>query len=1032
MLAALIGFAVRNRGAVLAIAWLILGYGTYIVRHAGLDIFPEFAPKQVIIQTEAPGLTAEQVELLVTQPIERRLVGLSLKHLRSESIQGLAVVTIVFDDASDIFHNRQQVSERLTALATTLPAGTGPPVLVPLSSSSATVLTAGVTAPLRSPMEIRDWVDWTLRPRLLNVPGVADVQVFGGAVRQLQVQPDLDRMWQLQISIPELLDAAQHALLRPGLGFIENTNQRLALHTTGPPVTPAALAEQVAARHHGVSLRLGDVAHIEYGPEPPISAAAVNGTPGVVMMVIGQYDANTLSVSRAVEAALHELQPLLNRQGLTLHPRLFRPADYIETAIRDLSKHLALGAALVVIVLYVFLYSVRTALIPALAIPLSLLTAVTILLHAGISLNLLVLGGLAIALGEVVDDAIIDTENIFRRLRENRAAPYPRPAAQVVFDASLEVRGSVVYATLIVALVFVPLLTLGGVAGRLFAPLGLAYIVAILASLVVALSVTPALCALLLTDAQTQRSDPPPLLARLQAGYSRVVARCLRAPGMAALATGVVAIFAGFTIPTLAVRFLPELREGHYIVHTSNLPGTALDEALRTGTQLVEAFRHIPGVVSASQWAGRAERGADTYGSHYSEYEIKLASGLSGAAQQHIFNRLRQVLDEFPGVVFEANTFLTERINETISGYAAPLAVNLYGPDLQQLDDVAAQVATLMRSLPGATQVQVRSPAATPVLDIDLKLDRLNAWGMRAGEVLTTVRTAFEGSTVGQTFHGDRPVPAVVILPAERRDRPAMVAGLPLRAPDGQMIRLENLADLRQTERRYNVLHQAGQRLQTVTCQLGEVDWDDFVAQLQRRVANDIVFPPGVYPEYTGAALEQAATRRELLLHTLLTGAGVLLLIYAALGSLRHVAITLANLPFALAGGVATVWWTGASVSAGSLVGFVTLFGITVRNSIMLITHYQRLVETEGLAWNAATALRGARERLPSILITALVTALAMLPIAIDSDNAGREIMGPMAAIIIGGLCTSTSLNLLLLPAILLRHGRFSTPNAGT
>lgn len=1024
MLVTLIRFSIRYSGLVLAMAVLLLVYGGYRFMSAGLDIFPEFAPKRVIIQTEAPGLAAEQVEVLVTRPIEtaiRPLIG--LEQLRSESIQGLSIVTATFTEDSDIFRNRQMISERLVGLGQQLPAGIGIPVAVPLSSSSSTILTIGLRADSQSMMELRNLVDWTLAPRLLAIPGVADVNTFGGDVQQLQVQVKPEALQRFNLTLEDVVNAAAGASAISGAGFIENANQRFTLQVNGQPGDPAAFTQLVVKRQDGATITLGDVAEIVYAAEPPISAAQIMGKPGIVMMIIGQYGANTLSVSRQVETVLAGFKPLFEQQGVTFYAHLFRPADYIETSVHNLAGHLLFGGLFVILILYLFLFNFRSAFIAAMAIPLSLMAAVVVLLEMGVNLNIMVLGGLAIALGEVVDDAIIDTENIFRRLRENQAQTLPLPIAKVIEKASLEVRGSVVYASFIVALVFVPLLTLSGVAGRLFSPLGYSYILAILMSLLMALTLTPALCRLLLHKNLPDEIDPP-LIRWLKPRYASQLNWVMRHfRGVVALclllcALGVAAFL------RLEHQFLPELREGHYIVHTSSVPGTSLQESIRIGSLLTEQFLGLAGVESVSQWAGRAERGADTYGSHYSEYEVRLKP-LSGQEQQRVLDGLRDILQAFPGIHYEANTFLTERVDETISGYTAPVVVNLYGNDLAALDSKAQAVAALMQTLPGAADVQMRSPPATSMIEVRLNLEQLQFRGISPAQVMLALETAYEGRIVGKNIQGSRIYNVAVTLPADLRTHAESLQQIALKNADGERVLLGEVADIRHTEGRYNILHQGALRAQTVTCDVDDRDMDDFMRELKQRVQTEITWSADSYPEFIGAALEQAKAREALILYAVLAGAGVLMLIYIALGSVRHTALTLLNLPFALLGGVAAVVITDASLSVGSFVGFVTLFGITVRNCIMLISHYRHLIVHEGHLWSAATALRGAQERLPSILMTALVTALAMLPVAFDSDNPGREIMGPMAAIIIGGLASSTVLNLLLLPAILLRYGRF-------
>ncbi|NOQ63604.1 MAG: AcrB/AcrD/AcrF family protein, partial [Methyloprofundus sp.] len=678
---------------------------------------------------------------------------------------------------------------------------------------------------------------------------------------------------------------------------------------------------------------------------------------------------------------------------------------------------------------YLFLYNLRTAFISAVAIPVSLVSAVLVLLELGINLNIMVLGGLAIALGEVVDDAIIDTENIFRRLRENCSLATPLSTQQVVYDASMEVRSSVVYASFIVALVFIPLLTLEGVAGRLFAPLGYSYILAILMSLIVALTLTPALCFVLLSN-NIQLNTTPPVIRFLNPLYTGLLAKIAQHFKVIIAVCLLFTVFALHQFSQLGHKFLPELREGHYIVHTTSIPGTSLQESIRQGKQITAQFLQIEAIESVSQWAGRAERGADTYGSHYSEFEVRLKP-LSGAQQQEVLEQLRDILSQFPGILFEANTFLTERVDETISGYTSPVVVNIYGHDLNLLDKKAQQVAAVMQTIAGATDVQLRSPPGTPLIQIQLNPQQMKYWGVQAANAMQTIQAAYSGYGVTKHLRGNRLYDVVVVLDPEWRQHTEGITQLPIRTLSGKLISLGDIASIKHNESRYNILHQNAQRRQSITCNVTGRDMAAFMQDLKQQVSEKISFSGDSYPEYTGAAVEQAQAKQDLISHALLASIGVLLFIYIAIGNLRHVGIALLNIPFSLVGGIVAVILMDASLSVGSIIGFITLFGITVRNSIMLLSHYQYLVEHEGLEWNLETALQGAQERLPSILMTALVTALAMAPIAFNSDNPGLEIMGPMAAIIIGGLASSTLLNLLLLPLMLLRFAKFKSSDLG-
>lgn len=1027
MLSKVVAFSVRFRGVVVALASMLLIYGVYKLSNSSLDIFPEFAPKQVIIQTEAQGLTAEQVEVLVTQPLENALGGLvGMESIRSQSIPSLSVLTLTFYDNTDIYLDRQLVSERLLGLKEVLPAGVGAPLMVPLESSSGTIMTIGLTSDSQDLMTLRSLVDWTLAPRLLSVDGVADINVFGGHERQLQIQIKPDKLAKYGISIDEVTTVAQQATGIMGTGFVENQNQRMTIQVSGQPLNATQLAKVVVRKEGNTVLRLGDIASVKEAPAPTIGGAAIGGKPAVVLMVIGQYKANTLAVTEGIEAALDEFKDGFGAEGITLHDDLFRPANYIQTSLVNIQEHLMVGGGLVMLVLILFLFNIRTAVISMTAIPLSLFAAMIVLLEFGININIMVLGGLAIALGEVVDDAIIDTENIFRRLRQNALLAAPKPTMEVVYEASMEVRSSVVYASFIVMLVFVPLLTLSGVAGRMFEPLGEAYILAIFASLAVALTVTPALCHILLTRAGDVSHDEPPLIRMIKPIYGRVLSAISHFPRLTLL--GVLGFcVAGLSIlPFLGGSFLPELREGHYIIHTASVPGTSIEESLRIGGRIEQRVAEIPGVHSTSQWAGRAERGADTFGTHYSEYEVDLEP-MDGPSQQRVLDEIREILEAFPGVNSEVNTFLTERIDETISGYTSPIVVNIYGKNLDALDQTAQEVAEVMRDIDGAADVQLRAPPGEPQLEVRLDLDKLAYWGLRPAEVMQAVRTGFDGAVVGQVYEGNQVFDVVVVLPEELRKQPQQLRALPIQTPEGVMLRLQDIAVIQQVSGRHMIQHRGSQRLQTVTANVTDRDLSSFFAELKQRVHDEVAFTADIYPEFTGAAVAQAQSREDLIVHSTLAGLAVLLLLYVALQSFRNMILVLINLPFSLVGGVLAVVLTNGVLSIGSLVGFVTLFGITLRNAIMLVSHYQYMVTEEGAAWNLDTAIRGAQERLPSILITALVTALAMLPIAINSDSPGREIMGPMASIIIGGLISSTVLNLLVLPSIMLRYGRFKT-----
>ncbi|MEP6571305.1 MAG: efflux RND transporter permease subunit [Gemmatimonadota bacterium] len=1024
VLSGLVRAAVRHRGVVVGLALTVAAYGATVISRAKLDVFPEFAPPQASIQTEAPGLSPEQVEILVTRPIEDAINGVTgLASVRSQSIQGLSVVTAIMTDGIDIYRARQSLAERLGEVSGRLPPAVRAPVLSPLTSSSSTVLIIGITSGTRSLMDQRTFVDWTLKPRLLATPGVAKVAVFGGAVRQLQIQIDPEKLRGYGIGMNEVVEAASRATGVRGAGVIDDPNQRIIVRTEGQQLTPEALGGTVVREHGGAQLRLSDLGRVVSGPAPQFGEGLINGERGCVIVVSAQLGANTKEVATAVERALADMAPAIATAGLTLHGDLFRPAEFIDLAIHNITGALYLGAALVAVVLLIFLFDLGAAAISLAAIPLSLIAAIIVLDAFGFSINTLTLGGLAIALGEVVDDAIIDVENIGRRLRENRAATTPRSALAVVVGASLEVRSSVVYATFVVALVFVPVLLMTGVQGALFRPLGLAYILATLASLLVALTVTPALT-LIVLGRRGGRDREPAVLGWLKSRFATALAEMVQRPLLVIGATAVVCVAAVATLPLFAATFLPEFREGHFIVHMSAVPGSSLEESVRLGRMVTTALRADSSVRSVAQRTGRAELSEDTWGPHYSELEVDIKP-LTGEAARRVPEDLHRRLAGFPGVSFAIRGFLTERIEETLTGSTADFVVRLYGDDLDSLDRAGQNVAALIRRVPGASDVQFDAPPVVPEATIRLRPDDLALTGLRPDEVLATVETATGGSRVGQTFEGNRSTDVVVLLDSAWRSRPEDLRSLPVVSASGRMVNLSEIADVARTTGRYMVSHQGARRVQTVTANVAGRDIEGFATDVQTLLRTRLRLPVGMYAELAGTATARRLAQRELLLNSLLAGGGILMLLWLAFGEASRMLLVLVNLPFALVGGVLAVFASGGELSLGSLVGFVTLFGIATRNAVMLISHYDHLVNVEGAGWGTATALRGATERLGPILMTAAVTGLGLLPLALGSGDPGREIEGPMAIVILGGLVTSTALSLFVLPTIALRYGRF-------
>ncbi|OYV41442.1 MAG: CusA/CzcA family heavy metal efflux RND transporter [Rhodospirillales bacterium 20-64-7] len=1021
--ASIVRFALRYRGTTLALAIVIAGLGAFQLTRAKFDVFPDFAPPQVSIQTEAPGLSPEQVEQLVTSPVERAVEGLqNQESLRSDSIGGLSVVTIYFDPSSPLYLDRQIVSERLAQVAGLLPVGVKPPIMTPLTSSAGVAQVIGLTSNSHSLMRQRSVAEWTIRPALLAVPGVSDVEIFGGNTEATEIKVNPERLIRFGLSLDDVLTAARRATGLRGAGFIPTPNQRILLQTGVNSLTPADIAKVVVATHDGQSVTLGNVADVLRVPEPAIGAAAIGGVPGVVLNVTEQYGANTLAVASGIDKALNVLKPELQREHIQLHAHLFQPSRFISLAIRNLASALLLGAGLVIIIVFLFLLDLRLAAICCLAIPLSLLAASLVLSAFSTTMNTMTIGGLAIALGEVVDDAVIAVDNITHRLRENRLRPDASPSIIVILEAVVEVRSAVVYATFAVILVFLPILTLSGVAGSFFAPLALAYIAAVLCSLGVALTVTPALAFMFSTESIGR--GLPKWLDALMGIYRRVLLVTFKRPRLIILSVAVVIVSAVAALPFFDATFFPDLHEGHFIVHMTAMPGTSLSESLRMGTRVAGKLEKLPFVRSVAQRIGRAELTLDTHGSHQSEFEVDLRSA-GGKPEENAKARIMAALSDIPGVTISVNTFLTERINETLSGETAPVAIHIFGSDLKAIDTTAAKVDSVVARIPGAASVQLTAPQGVPTLSLKLRSAELVRWGLDPTQVTDLIATAYQGDLVGQTFEGDRSIDVLVKLSDTTRSPLASLEHLRIRTPSGIFVPLRNLIHVSPGSGAYDLQHQGGLRVQSVTSDVEGRSVSAFVADATKRINQEVKVPAGVYISFSGAAEAEAGAQRDLAIKSVAAGVCILLLLSFVARNGRNLLIIIANVPFALVGGIGAVALSGGVLSLGSLVGFVTLFGITLRNAIMMIAHFRHITEIGGKDWSDETAIEGACDRLPAILMTSLVTGLGLLPLAVSANQSGREIEGPMAIVILGGLVTSMILNLLVVPSLARRYGRF-------
>ena len=1020
MLTAIVGWTLQRPRLVIAAAAMLLIYGGIVLSRAKFDVFPDFVPAQAEVQTEAPGFTAEQVEQLVTRPVEQSVNGAAgVASVRSESQAGISVVKVIFAEGSDPYRARQVVSEALSEIGG-LPAGVRAPKVTPLTSSTMDLLKIGFTSDKLSPMQLRDLVQWTIRPRILSAAGVARATVYGGEVRRLEVRVRPEALAARDLSLADVLAAVKASTAVSGGGYIDTPQQRILIEPRGQATTAADVAAAPLPPQPGAApARIGDIAEVVDGAAPLNGDAIIMGKPGVLLAVSSQYGANTLDATHAVEKALAELTPALEAQGVQVNTGLHRPANFIVAALKGIAEDLAIGAVLIAVVLFLFMRDLRTVAIAFISIPLALLTAVIVLDRMGSTINTMTLGGLAVALGVVVDDAVIGTENIVRRLR---AARGDSSVADVILHASVEVRAPVVYATLILVLVLAPVLLLQGLQGAFFSPLAAAFIIATLASLAVAVLVTPPLALLLLSGARLH--DEPGVLLRAKDWHQRMLTRVIAAPRRALTASAAAAAVtvAGFLL--FGSELLPSFREGHFVLVVQGPPGTSLPVMADYGQRITKDLLAISGIADAEQQIGRAEGGEDTWGVEKSEFHVELKPGLSGKRQDAIQAAIHEVLGSYPGLTTEVLTFLGDRIGESLSGETAALAVGVYGGDLDTLDKTAARIAAVLEKVPGAVDVQVQTPPSTPVVRIDLDFQALARYGVSPAEALDTVQTAYQGASAAQIYQGIRAIDIVVTTTPDLRQDPEAVGDLLIRSSGGVAVPLKSIARVYLTEGRTSVSHDGGRPRQVVTANPAPRDAARVSKAAEQAIAAQVKLPPGVYLDYAGTAQAAAAARNELLFNTALAVAGVVALLLLAFRSGRATGLILGATPFALVGGVIAVALTGASLSLGSLVGFVTLFGVAARNSILLVSHIEHLIAKEGCDWSVETLLIATRERVTPILMTALVTGLGVLPLALSTGQAGREIQGPMAIVILGGLVTSTIASLVMLPSLTWRYGR--------
>lgn len=1026
MLDRIIKFSLSHRLLVVAFAALIVSYGGWIATQLPIDVFPDLNRPTVTVMTEATGLAPEEVETLVTFPLETALNGLpGVERVRSNSGVGLSIVYIEFAWGTDIFRNRQLVQEKLSLAQEKLPKNITP-VMGPISSIMGEIQLIGLTSkdPSLKPMDLRTLADWTIRPRLLSIPGIAQVISIGGGVRQYQILLSAEKIQRLQLSIEDIESNLSKVSLNSTGGFINIEKNESLIRVIGAIRNKEEILDSVVGFHLGRPVVVRDVAEVIEAPQTMRGEASINAKSGVIISVQKQPGASTIDLTHEIEKALEELKTSLPAT-VELNGNLFKQAHFIESSIENVKEALRDGVILVLVVLFLFLMNFRTTVITMTAIPLSFVLTAIVFYIFGLSVNTMTLGGLAIAIGELVDDAIVDVENVFRRLRENKQSSSPRNTLRVIYEASSEVRNSIVIATIIVCLVFIPLFTMGGIEGKLFIPLGIAYIVSLLASMIISLTVTPALCSYLLNNKNLMEHKEGKLVTKLKAWDTKLLKKALQRPRL------VIGVTVGLFVSSLILAtfmgrdFLPKFNEGTATISMMAQPGISLEESNKLGFKAEELILKTPEVKSVSRRTGRAEQDEHAEGVHSSEIDVDFNE--TGRAREIVLAEIRQNLSLIENVFVNIGQPISHRLDHLLSGVRAQIAIKVFGPDLTVLRSKSAEIFKALEGTKGLTDLQIEQQVLIPQVKIQLLRDEALKYGIVVGELSALMEKALQGEVVGQILEGQKSIDLMMRFDEKSRTDLELIKSTAIKTmPDGTKITVEKVADVYESTGPNIINRENAQRRIVVLANSSGRDLDSLVKEIQSKIKQNVQLPESYFITYGGQFESQQKAARLMIVLGLLALAGIFLVLYAHFKSTFISIQVMLNIPMAFIGGIVGIYLTNKTISIASLVAFVTLCGIASRNGIMMISHYLHLLKHEGEKFTEEMVIRGSLERLVPVLMTALTAILGLMPLVFAGGEPGKEILHPVAIVIVGGLISSTLLDIFVTPTVFFHYGKKS------